>query len=170
MKVMQRICASVLWVDAGITTQEYAPVLPQNTNGIGNNQLESNGYANTHEARGRYMDGSDAYDQEDQRGVGGYNPQGGTDGLGYSHGVNSYNSAGRDRANKYSQQAGGLSLLQLYAQFHSSALDISCHARVLHQVASEQEGPSICIQTSLSEQLHLSICHPAVSTSHQDII
>lgn len=143
MEVMKRVCASAVWVDAGITTQEYAPVLPQSTNGMGSNQLESNGYANTHEPRGRYMDGPDSYDQEEQGGVNGFNPQGGTGRHGYFNGGNSYNS-GQGGINKYQQQAGRLSLLQLAAQFRSSALHIGCHAR--HKV---------CVQPSVSEQLYL---------------
>ena len=123
MTVMKRISASALSVHAGITTQEYAPVLPQNTNGMENNQLEPNGYANTREARGRYMDGSDGYDPGEPQGPSGYNPRGGTGRHGYSSGVNSYNNAGQGHASKYSQQAGRRSLvtLQLAAQFRSNA-------------------------------------------------
>lgn len=106
MTVMKRICVSVLWVDAGITTQEYAPVLPQNTNGMGSNQLEPSGYATTHEARGRYMDNSDGYDQEEQSRPSGYNPRSDTGRHGHSSGVNSYNNSGQGRANTHRQQAG----------------------------------------------------------------
>ena len=120
---MKHVCTSAVWVHAGITTQEYAPVLPPNTSGMGHNQLESNGYANTHEARGRYMDGSEAYDQEEESGPSGYNPRGGTGRHGYSNGVNSYNSARQGGVHKFRQQADRLHLLQSH---------ISCHAVFLH--------------------------------------
>ena len=93
---------------------------------MGQNQLESNGYANVNEARGQYLDGANAYDQEEGRsgsnsqrersyypeGGSSYNSQRGAGRHEYPNGVNSCDSTGRSHANGYGQQAGVLKFQQ----------------------------------------------------------
>lgn len=90
-------------------------MLPQSSNGVGSSQLESNGYADMHQAGGQYQGSRNAYDQEEQR-EGRYHPDGessrdlqsGTGRHDYPNGANSYHSAGRGQTHSYRQPAGRL--------------------------------------------------------------
>ena len=111
---------------SGITTQEYAPVLPHAATSMGHHQPEPNGYAPVHspahetEENRYYADAPNGYDQSRgmenlhlSEGAGNYLPQG-QNGYGQSHdgqgyypeGVSSYDKVRGNQRYNYGRQAG----------------------------------------------------------------
>ena len=103
-------------VAAGITTQEYAPVLPHTANGMHNtSQQETNSYGNNHHAVGatppEHPEGASTYRMGGMEQSNGYSPaqhnvHEADSGSGYPGGASSYRTGGLQQSNGYNHHAG----------------------------------------------------------------
>ncbi len=103
-------------VAAGITTQEYAPVLPHTANGMhSTSQQETNSYGINHHAVGatppEYPEGASTYRMGGMEHSNGYSPahhnvREAESGSGYPGGASSYRTGGMQRSNIFNQHAG----------------------------------------------------------------
>lgn len=102
---------------SGITTQEYAPVLPQTVNSMHNNsQQETNSYCTNHHAANapppEYPEGASTYRMGGMEQPNGHSPahhnvREAKHGSGYPGGASSYKRGGGQQSNGYYQRTGG---------------------------------------------------------------
>ena len=101
---------------AGITTQEYAPVLPHTANGMhSTSQQETNSYGTHHHGMRatppEYSEGASTYRVGGMEHPNGYSPahhnvHQAESGSGYPGGASSYKTGGMQQSNGYNHHAG----------------------------------------------------------------
>ncbi|DBA84422.1 TPA: hypothetical protein ACH3X1_006057 [Trebouxia sp. C0004] len=104
---------------SGITTQEYAPVLPHTANGMhssSSSQQETNSYGINHHALGatppEYPEGASSYRTAGMEQSNGYSPahqiiRKAESGSGYPGGASSYRMGGMQQSNGFNHHSGG---------------------------------------------------------------